>query len=125
MTVAVEKFGKDHWSALAYVECCAVDNRGMLDNRRMRCDPDRHPGLMWYNYREGLDKKYPTILVGGEELPDHDDWDCLDDLEAAGFIEIRGTGLHPVVIMTALGFTVGAALRQHKAKGRNFAEFRW
>ena len=127
MTVEVARFGKDHWSALAYVECCAVDNKGMLDNRRMRCDADRHPGLI----NPMLDSvqvhnKYPTFLAGGEELPDHDDWDCLDDLEAAGFIEQRGTGIHPVIVMTDLGREVVTAIRKHKAtQDGNFSNFRW
>ena len=125
MTVEVERWGKDHWSALAYVECCAVDNKGMLDNRRMRCDIDRHPGLVYYTGRVSGDRKYPTLLAGGDELPDHDDWDCLDDLEAAGFIEQRGTGIHPVIVMTELGNKAVAALRQHKAQGGNFSVFKW
>lgn len=124
MTVEIERFGKDHWSALAYVECCAVDNEGRSDNRRMRCDYTRHPGLFAAEYFPA-DRKYPTILKGGEELPDHDDWDCLDDLEAAGFIEQHGTGLNLVVRFTDLGYEVVHALREHKAQGNNFAEFSW
>ncbi len=121
MTVEVERFGKDHWSTLAYVECCAVDNKGRLNIQRMHCDASRHPGLI-----NGTSfKKYPTTLKGGEELPDHDDWDCLEDLEAAGFIEQHGTGIHPVVVFTDLGYRVVAALRIHKAQGNNFAEFGW
>ncbi len=125
MTVDVEKFGRDHWSTFAYVECCAVDYKGALDNRRMRCDADRHPGLV----NPMLDSvqvhnKYPTILAGGEELTDHDDWDCLDDLEAAGFIELGGTGLHPVVALTESGYKVAAALRRHKVQGHAFSDFR-
>ena len=123
MTVEVEKFGKDHWSTLAYVECCAVDDKGALDNRHMRCDADRHPGLV--NPMLDSVQKYPTILAGGEELPDHDDWDCLDDLEAAGFIEQRGTGIHPVIKMTEAGNKVAASLRHHKSQGGNFSGFQW
>ena len=125
MTVEVERFGKDHWSTFAYAECCAVDNKGALDNRRMRCDIDRHPWLV----NPMLDSiqvhnKYPTILAGGEELPNHDDWDCLGDVEAAGFIEQRGTAIHPVFKLTKEGHRVAAALRKHKAEGGKFANFR-
>ena len=124
MTVPVEKFGKDHWSVLAYLECCAVDNKGRLDVRRMRCDADRHPGLV-NGLLDSVQQKYPTILAEGEELIDHDDWDCVDDLEAAGFVEQLGTGINPVVKMTELGLKVIAAIRAHKAGGGNFALFRW
>lgn len=121
MTVSTDRFGKDHWSLLAYVECCAVDNKGVLDNRRMRCDIDRHPGLA----HSGSGKKYPTILVGGAELPNHDDWDCLDDLGDARFVGVGGTGIAPVVRFTDLGYKVAAALRQHMAQGNHSRDFRW
>lgn len=126
MTVPVERFGKDHWSVLAYLECCAVDAKGKLDLRRMRCDADRHPGLVNAVLDEiQLKKKYPTYLADRELLADHDDWDCVDDLEAAGFVEQVGTGIHPVIKMTELGLEVAAALRAHKAGGGYFALFRW
>ncbi len=123
MTIPTEKFGKDHWSTFAYLETLAVDNKGRPDNHRMRCDLDRHPA-MDHAYSGIGGQKYPTILAGGDELPDHDDWDCIDDLEAAGFVEQGGTGIHPVFKLTETGYRVAAALRKHKAEGGNFASFR-
>jgi hypothetical protein len=46
-------------------------------------------------------KKYPTRLRNDVELSDHDDWDCLDDAEAAGLIESAGTGINPTYKLTA------------------------
>jgi len=64
--------------------------------------------------RMGMGKsKYPTRYKGGE-LKDHDDWDCVDDLELVGLLENAGTGLNPVFKLTALGRMVAAQLRQHK-----------
>ena len=122
MTVSVEKFGKDHWSTFAYLECRVVDNKGVVALPQMRCDIDRHPGLHASIHGTTL-KKYPTILAGGEELHDHDDWDCVDDLEAAGFVEQTGTGINPAVRLTELGHEVAAALRKHKGEGGSFATF--
>lgn len=122
MGVPVADFGKDHWSTFAYTECCTVDSKGVLDPRRMRCDFNRRPGL-FATQRLSADRKYPTILAGGRELPDHDDWDCLDDLEAAGLLQQVGTGVNPVVRLTDAGHEAAAALRRHKAQGGNFAGF--
>lgn len=123
--VPIEKFGKDHWSTFAYAECRIVDNDGLPDLNHMRCDIDRHPGLGRARWGGGDRKKYPTILRGGEKLDDHDDWDCIDDLVAAGLLTIHGTGIHPVWAMTEKGWQVAALLRQHKAKGKNFSEFHY
>lgn len=96
--IAPERFGRDHYSTLLYVESCAVDGGGRIDHDRMRCDLGRHPVLAAAGARatlfgspDGAD--YPTRLrkVGGraEELADHDDYDCLDDLVAAGWLTVR------------------------------------
>ena len=97
----VQQFGRDHWSTLLYIETVCTDHRGNPDFRRMRCDPDRHAHLcgVYVPSRE----KYPTRLADGSLLNDHDDWDCADDLEAAGFIRIEGSGVHPVFKMTDVG----------------------
>jgi hypothetical protein len=118
--VPVAVWGKDHWSMLAYIECRCVDHRGVPARARMRTDARRHPGLVVRVFT----KQYPTRLAGGVELADHDDWDCADDIEAAGFIEIKGTGIHPVWKMTAEGNRVAGLLRAHKTNGGNFAEFK-
>lgn len=128
-SVPVEKFGKDHWSAFGYIECRIVDNEGIPDRNHLRCDPDRHPGLggsrIDYTSSQGK-KKYPTRLAGDNEfLPDHDDWDCLYDLEAVGLLNDIGTGVNPVFRLTELGHTVAAALRKHKAEGKMFATFKY
>jgi len=124
-SVPLARWGKDHWSLLAYIETVCVDKHGEIDLQRMRCDPDRHPQFL---YLRGIGDelacktKYPTLLKGGE-LPDHDDWDCLDDLEAVGLVENIGFTMEPRYTMTERGHGVVAALRKHKASGGKFAEF--
>lgn len=138
----VEKFGKDHWSMLAYVEACCVDGakgRGQLHFSRVRCNPDRHPllassasvGGRWqlrystrlrgfFEFEERGDPE--KAIAAGLMLRDHDDWDCLDDLEAAGYVEIQSLA-NGLVKMTHLGMDVAGKLRAHKAAGHHFASF--
>ena len=126
MTVPIERWGRDHWSVFAYAETCCVDGQGNIgrpDHRRIYCDSDRHPGRWnyWGNPRQG---KYPIRLAGDELLYDYDEWDCIDDLESAGLLELLGTGINPLFRMTELGLEYAARLRQHKAHGGRYADFR-
>ncbi|KKN76882.1 hypothetical protein LCGC14_0365330 [marine sediment metagenome] len=117
----VKEFGKDHWSVLAYVETCCVDNKGRVDVRRLRINeykrPIRSNGLGW-------NPKYGTRIKGGS-IPDpsHDDWDCLEDLEQEELLELIGTMINPVFKLTDRGLRVASELREYKAKGGQFAAF--
>ena len=70
-----------------------------------------------------LGKKYPTRLTGGEELPDHDDWDCCEDLEEAGLLKTEGSGINPVYGLTDLGWEVLKHLTAFKNSGGSFGTF--
>lgn len=127
-TVPMALWGKDHWATLAYVETLCVDHQGVLDPRRMRCNPRRHPHFN-VNPSFGPDRadgsyKYPTMLKGGGIEPEHDDWDCFYDLETTGLIEDVGTGIHPVARLTVAGHKMAANLRMWKASGGSFATFK-
>lgn len=104
--VPIGLFGKDHWSTFAYVETRAVDHKGLLSHDHLRCHAGRHPVMMAAKRRllavdnTMFDSRYPTRLkssptpgddgrFGVTELPDHDDYDCLDDLITAGLLEPR------------------------------------
>lgn len=119
--VPMSEWGKDHFSTLAYLECRAVDYGGDIGREQMRCDPDIHPQ---FGHRgTPHDKKYPTILKGGKELYGHDDWSCMEDIEAAGLIKNEGTGFAPIVVFTKKGFALAAKLRRFKAGGGSFSTF--
>lgn len=139
--VPVEKFGKDHWSLLAYVETLCVDGKdglGVIDGRRVRCNPARHPGQEtspgpWRDsYSTRLagffqfdDRADPQLAAeAGLMLLGHDDWDCLEDLEAAGLVSVI-TLTSGGVLLTDEGSRVAGVLRAHKAQGGHFAGFRW
>lgn len=141
MSTPVAKYGKDHWSLLAYVENCCVNGQegiGEIDRRRVRCNPNTRPMLagvqnpQWkLNYSTRLadlfdfeDRTDPEkAIAAGLQLRDHDDWDCLEDLEAAGYVEVLSL-VNGFVKMTENGCGVTAKLRAHKAAGGQFAGFR-
>jgi hypothetical protein len=136
--VQPNQFGKDHWSMLAYVESVCVDGK-QLNHSKMRANSQTHPllnstGLKW---REDWGTRLADYFIEVNDLwqvePDepkreanrlkqHDDWDCLNDLEAAGFVEVWNT-TQGAVKMTDMGQMVAAQLRVHKASGGTFASF--
>jgi hypothetical protein len=140
--VSIDRFGKDHWSMLAYVETLCVDSSnagiGQIDLRRVRANERTHPLLSVNGPMAAWKPNFGTRLKGffdfagrndpaaaeaaGLQLTAHDDWDCLDDLEAAGLVETlsRANG---AVRMTEPGLLMSARLRQHKAQGGMFANF--
>jgi hypothetical protein len=150
MRATIDQWGKDHWSTLAYIETCCVDNDGKLVNARMRTSHQRHPLLAHRSkFGGGVDgHQYPTMLRGEATLEGHDDWDCLRDLEEAGLVKIKrptdraiwdidegrrgpiktASGFHHKEIqvrvgLTNLGLSVTAELRAYKTKGGNFGSF--
>ena len=138
-----DKFGKDHWALMAYVENCCINGRngfGELDRRRLRCNPNANHMLagvfstdtQWRlnfstrlaGFFEFADRSDPEKAISaGLQLRGHDDWDCLKDLEAAGYIEVLSL-VNGFVKMTVTGCDVAAKLRAHKAHGGQFAGFR-
>lgn len=139
--VQVSQFGEDHWSLLAYIETAAVDpdrpavvssllatakgeNISNMDLRRIRVNWNTHP-LMWTQLSappKNTPYPYGSVLKGGEVAEGHDDVDCLDDLEAAGFIE-HVSLVNGIVKITAKGIDAAQQVRQHKMLGGKFADF--
>lgn len=102
--VIPERWGRDHFSTFAYLGSVVHDNArgGSPDPRRMRCRPG-NPLMHPQNARVSGDKEYPTRLRGGVLLRDHDDYDCADDIVAAGLLEDIGTGAQRRYRMTEAG----------------------
>lgn len=146
--VPMARWSKDHWSTLAYVETRLVDHRGLIAAAQMRTDHSRHMSFVGAVNGGDAHGRYPTRLrrlIDGEpnEVPDHDDWDCLLDCVAAELLTIvapmdeaywdvergrRGpfarNGTLPVrVLLTEKGQAMCNALRGWKAAGGNFATF--
>jgi len=133
-SVPMEKWGKDHWSLLAFIETLCVDHKGAVSDkhrRNFRTNSKTHPaygywpmGERKWNPAHGsrlkgyFDKNDPKL-----RLSQHDDWDCVEDFEAAGVLENQGSGMNPVFVLTPLGQTLTSQLRIHKQDGGHFATF--
>jgi hypothetical protein len=90
-------WGNDHFTTIVYAESCAVDAHGRINSARMR----------------KVSSKYPTRLRDGVTLARHDDYDCLEDMRAFGFLE--PTDDRDVVTLTPAGWGLAWALRQARA----------
>lgn len=134
-TVEMKDWRKDHWSMLAYIECRCVDYKGVLESKYMRCNELRHPEMSLKDIDELRRRllnyvsikwhdKYSTRISRGRTIRGHDDWDCAEDLQAAGLIEIVSMADFQLK-MTELGWAASALLRKHKSGGGVFADFRF
>lgn len=93
--VDMKRFGRTHWNLLRYLSSVPG---GRPDPGDMRCNPRSHPS---YAVRRGS-VSHDTRLVDGK-AEDHDDWDCADDLVAAGLLARRpGPGI-PAYDLTPAG----------------------
>jgi len=132
------QYGKDHWSLFAYLEDLCVNGAngvGTIQKNRMRCNGEKHPllssGISWkesystrlngfFDFEERSDTC--KAVAAGVQIAGHDDWDCLDDLDDTGLIEIISR-VNGFVKMTKVGLAMASALREHKANGGAFASF--
>ena len=76
----------------------------------------------WGTRLRGYDHKN-TSQYDLKKLENHDDLDCIEDMEDAGIVENLGTGLHPACKLTKKGKKFASALSTHKQEGSNFADF--
>ncbi len=92
-------FGRDHFSTLAYIETRLVDGKKYVIccDARMRTDAHNRrifmhrPGKQISNPNRYMVAMIgrpasPTRLRDGIEVPQHDDWDCIQDMAKAGYI---------------------------------------
>jgi hypothetical protein len=98
----------------------------------MRCNPRLHRAFANLNCEGKVidGSKYPTRLKEGE-VDKHDDWSCLEDAVAMGFVEMWWQdhsggiigGARVKVKFTPEGQRVVGDLRAHKANGGTFHTF--
>src|SRR4029079_15268500 len=96
---------------ILYIESRCVDHAGRLDDRNLRCNPERHTGHVKHGPWETA---YGTRLSDGVVLAAHDDWDCIDDLEAAGLIERHGSAINSVFRLTSEVLCMVVMLRKER-----------
>jgi hypothetical protein len=116
--VPMNKWGKDHWSMLGYLGTLAPDGEDIFPPR-IRQKRSRHwkpeYGTRLHGYFD--DKNNPALL-----LTDHDDWDCLHDMEAEGLV-VRPSGASTTFGFTPKGHEFVSALNRHKSEGGHFYNF--
>lgn len=138
MKVSSERFGKDHWSLLHYIQSCCVNGTngiGRLSPSRMRCNPETHAflsnGLPWKDeYSTRLfgffnlenKKDIQNAVTSGVLLLGHDDWDCIQDFIDAGYIELLSIPNQQLRFLKK-GSDIFSLLSEHKLSGKNFASF--
>ena len=118
--VPMSLWDRDHWSTLLYVETVCVDHDGQLERRRMRVDRRLHPLLA--HIEKDQDSTCPTRLANGVELDRHDDYNCLEDMEVVGLLEVVSS-INGLVRLTDLGWKVAAAARKFRAEKRPWEQF--
>lgn len=123
MALTLNQFGYDHWKLFYHLRERVTVHAGELDFRRMRCNQDRHPGFAVNG--SSWKHSWGTRVKGGRCLPEHDDWDCLYDLEAVGLVKIGGTGVNPRVYLPPTGVTAWEALAKHRQVGGLYTDFQW
>jgi len=134
-TILMKDFGRDHWSLLLYVETCILDNQrspgiGGLDAKFMRVNPSSHPLHCSTNFPYWIkwDPMYGSRLKNYKDnsheniVLDHDDIDCLEDLESAGLLKIVSL-INLFVELTELGKTMCSQIRNCKISGGSYSTF--
>lgn len=116
--IPIDKWGRDHWSTLLYIESICVDGDGVPVAERMRQWAGRPCRGKLRHAAGPMPSTHPTRLKDGTEIHDHDDFNCAADIEAAGLIRWGGTGMLPLFSLTPLGWKVASALRRHMAESR-------
>lgn len=109
--IELSLFGVDHWSTLLYVESRCVDHGGELQ----RTDPH-----MRRKTRARASSKVPTRLNNKVVVENHDDYDCIDDLENAGLCVYQGDQ----IALTDLGWSVVGQLRRNRAEHKADRDFK-
>lgn len=125
-------WGKDHWSTLLYLETCVVDQQGIVNNNRMRCNPRLHREFMSTMPGATQSDEYPTRLADGVQHG-HDDWSCLEDMVAAGLLtaswrqqssRVFGS-CEARVELTDAGWRIAQRLRKYRAEHGKYVGFRF
>lgn len=127
MNITESKFGKDHWSTLAFLETQIVEKIFPIDLRRMRVNDSKRAFRNGASIQQlGICKwqnSWSTKLKDGTVILGHDDIDVLDDLEDVGYIKNNGTHINIYPLLTDKGRKVCESIRKHKGDGGFFSNF--
>ena len=137
-TIPMDRWGKDHWTTLLYLETVCVDRHGKIEPEKMRTSRRnwRLAGMVHGQANIMPKDKYPTRLkpVQAERakydrvdlIGGHDDWECMHDMADLGLLTFKvedernsNYPLQVTVQMTPLGREKVAETRERReATGR-------
>ena len=104
--IAPTRWSRDHWTTFAYlghvVHSPTLEGRPIHD--KMRCKKGS-PLMGQIMALAATLKEYPTQLID-EDLFEHDDYDCADDLVAAELLLSIGSGCYPRYDLTERGLMI-------------------
>jgi len=117
-------FGEEHWTLLAYIDICCSGQAGRLEHRHLRTSSSgkEEAAMVITTRREPTSKRKTRHNDPAPPLNGHDDWDCLADLEAVGFVELVSYATGLVHIFPG-GLKAAAALRAHGERGESIKTF--
>ena len=124
-----EHWGRDHASLLLYVETRHLDHQGEIFPDNLRTNRPRHPHE-WDQRRDADSNwdwrpEYGTRLADGTRpSTEHDDWDCLEDMEEQELLISTGAP-NLLVALSEYGVEVAGELRKFKGRGNPISEFDW
>lgn len=82
MSEVTKNWGADHLHAFMVAAASASEER-YVNRANIRCIKRLHPGFYL-----GVESTRGTILRDGTEIPNHDGWNCLEDLEREGLLTL-------------------------------------
>lgn len=130
-------WGKDHWTTLTYMETVMVECGGFqvgLDPRMrshrvhyrvmyQKCRRPKRPSPQYAGVV--MRPEHSTILNDGQQVPNHDDWCCIQDIAHEGLLTIPVDHIQPKIELhlSEKGQVIVAKLRQHLMAGGSFGNF--
>lgn len=133
-------WGRDHWSTLAYIDAVMVECSGfqvgrdarMKSNRRnfrvmgQECPKPKRPGDNVSMFAQPMEREHATKLNNGQQVANHDDWFCVQDMAAEGLFNQAPDDIQPGVVLSlsAKGVQTVNLLRDHQRNGGQLAQFR-
>ena len=123
-----EHWSKDHATLLLYVETRHLDHHGEILPDNLRTNRERHPhewGIRRDANTSTWRPEYATRITDGTRpSTEHDDWDCLDDMEEMELL-IYSPAPSLLVALSEYGIEVAGELRKFKGRGNPLSEFDW
>jgi hypothetical protein len=139
--IPASHWGRDHWTTLAYIETVMTDLAGfqvgsdarMKSNRRnfrimqRDCPKPKRASNSGLAMALVMEPQHATKLKDGQQVPNHDDWACVQDMAAEGLFVQSADTVEPGVVLqfSEKGNQVANALREFKRGGGKYADFRW